>query len=97
MSAKKLVFNMEYKTFGCGGSCGTCDCDHEDKLLLDADELEDEEKKDKKDEDVLGDLEDDEDDLSDLGEIKDTDDIEEVPLDEVEEDSDWDEKKDDRI
>ncbi len=92
---------MEYKTFGCGGSCGTCDCSHEDELLLDADdELEDEEKKDKKDEDVLGDLEDDDDDLSDLGEIKDTDDLDEVPLDKVEEDSDWNEEKgerDDRI
>jgi hypothetical protein len=89
---------MEYKTIGCGGSCGTCDCNHEDELLLDADdELEDEEKKDEKDEDVLGDLEDDEDDLSDLGEIKDIDDLDEEKMPEDDSDLDWNEDKDDRI
>lgn len=86
---------MKYKTFGCGGSCGTCDCSHEDELLLDADdELEnDKEKKDKKD-DVLGDLEDDEDNLSDLGEIKDTDDVDEEETLEDDKDLDWSEDKD---
>lgn len=86
---------MGYKTFGCGGSCGTCDCSHEDELLLDADDLElDEEDKKKKKEEG----EEDEDSLG-------TDDLDEAPLDELPsedtEDLDWNEEKnrqrDDRV